>query len=331
MKAKKGANSWIMGRFGHGSAGFLIKLLVSLGAVTWVMWEMDWNAFLARLTQVNWFILIFSAGVFATMLLPVAFRWRAVMTTAGIPISASQSLRYYLIGVFFNNFFPTGRGGDLMRTVLAARDHHYAYAAVFSTVMVERLAGLLVALGFVLVAGKMIGDEVEKIGLLLPSLVFGALLLACSLLIFDPKVGAIFLKLTHQFHLNRLFKFLVPFFSVLESCRKHPSVFLSVTLFSILNQTLLIIAGLLVGLSIEGFGSPWYSYFLIIPLTFFVALLPSVGGYGVREAGFVVFFGWFDVSPESAFAYGLLHLLGYWALSLTGAFLFILRRSGAVL
>ena len=56
----------------------------------------------------------------------------------------------------------------------------------------------------------------------------------------------------------------------------------------------------------------------------------SLGGYGAREASFVIFFGCFDVGLESALAFGLLNLICYWTLTLIGAYLFIFRGGAPV-
>ena len=318
-------NAWKPGRSSRVSTGFLVKIIVSAGAVAWVVWGMDWSGFSAKLEQVNWFIILLSAGVFSSMLLPSAFRWRGVTAVCGIPISWSQSLRYYLIGAFFNNFFPTGRGGDVARIALAARDHGYPYAAVLGTVMVERLSGLLVAVGFVVTVGAFLSEPWNPMGFFVPSLILGGVLAGCAFLAIHQGVRRFFLGLTHRVPIKWLHKIIEDLFRVLDACRKHPVVFVSLIGFSILNQILLVLAGLFMGLSIKGFGAPWYSYFLVVPLNFVAVLLPSLGGYGVREAGFVIFFGWFGVSQESALAFGMLHLICYWTLSLTGAYLFISR------
>jgi len=215
----------------------------------------------------------------------------------------------------------------VVRIALAARDHGYPYAVVLGTVMVERLSGLLVAVGFGVAAGAFLSEPLNPMRLFVPSLVLGGLLAGCAFLAFSQGVRQFFLGLVHRVPVKWLHRIIADLFRVLDACREHPMVFVSLLGFSILNQILLVLAGLLMGLSIKGFGAPWYSYFLVVPLSFVAVLLPSLEGYGVREAGFVIFFGWFGVNPESALAYGMLNLICYWTLSLIGAYLFI-SRSG---
>ena len=110
-------NAWKVGRSRRVSTGFLVKIIVSGGAVAWVVWGMDWSGFSSKLQRVNWFIMVLSAGVFSSMLLPSAFRWRGVTAVCGIPISWSQSLRYYLIGGFFHAY------PDVAHTAISPRVH----------------------------------------------------------------------------------------------------------------------------------------------------------------------------------------------------------------
>ena len=92
---------------------------------------------------------------------------------------------------------------------------------------------------------------------------------------------------------------------------------------SALNQGIVIGTGFLIGYAIPGFGPVWLSYFVVIPLTFVAVLLPSVGGYGVREASYATFFGWFGISTDIAAVYSILLLTFIWVNALVGATLFI--------
>jgi glycosyltransferase 2 family protein len=71
-----------------------------------------------------------------------AWRWGVVMRWRGIQLSPTYLLFSYFIGMFFNNFLPSGMGGDAVRAYEAARDTGRGAESVTS-VIIERGSGML--------------------------------------------------------------------------------------------------------------------------------------------------------------------------------------------
>ena len=76
-----------------------------------------------------------------------------------------------------------------------------------------------------------------------------------------------------------------------------------------------------------GVDLPVVYFFIIYPMVILIALMPiSIGGLGVREAAFVVMFGWVGMTAEQAFATSILVYLATITAVLPGGWLFV--RSG---
>jgi glycosyltransferase 2 family protein len=71
-----------------------------------------------------------------------AWRWGIVMRWRGIHLSPGYLLISYFIGMFFNNFLPSGMGGDAVRAYEAARDTGRGAESV-TAVLIERGSGML--------------------------------------------------------------------------------------------------------------------------------------------------------------------------------------------
>lgn len=69
-----------------------------------------------------------------------AWRWRLLLSAAGIRAPFSTVVRQYFIGIFLNNFLPSTIGGDVAKVYLLGRDH--GYRAVTASVLLDRMLGL---------------------------------------------------------------------------------------------------------------------------------------------------------------------------------------------
>jgi glycosyltransferase 2 family protein len=302
----------------------VLKIAVSLGAIYWFSKNIDWHELGDTLLNVNWVILIIAFSVFALRLLPLGIRWVHISEVAGYPISSQASIHWYYVGGFFNVFLPTGRGGDVVRGLFASRQYHYPFGATMIIILLERLIGMLVSLCFLFAVTLIAINKVSQLKDPLISMVILIGILALSIYIcFHPVFRRIISRLFNRLKLNKLSDLSNQLFTVMDKCWKNPKEIFLISAFSCLNQILFIVSGYLVGLAIHGFGAPWYSYPIVIPLIFLSELLPSIGGYGVREAGFLIFFEWFGVNNDAAAVYGIIQLFFLWGSALIGAVLFV--------
>lgn len=274
------------------------------------------------------FRLILSLAVFSLWIFPCALRWRQIARACHYPVSLAETTNGYLIGAFFSNFLPTAKGGDVIRGLLLAKRRCFSVGGILATVFVERFIGLAVALLMVLFSSIMMlsfHSAFKAVFLSASALVFSLVLF---ILCFFHSVPRRFLsKALQKLPLPRFHAGMDNFNKVLDTCVKQPALIVSTTGFSLANQMILVASGVLIASSIPEFDAPWVSFPLVIPLNFIALLLPSIGGYGIREASFVIFFGWFGVSEEAAVLFGFFQLLFFWIFSIMGGFVFMKDRT----
>lgn len=307
--------------------GIFIKALLSGIALLWLIDAIDWSLLAKKVVVVDWLMAGVSFAIFSLWIFPCSLRWRQIANACGYSISINESIRSYLTGAFFSSFLPTGKGGDIVRGVLLARDRHFALTGILSTILVERVIGLLTALSLVLCV-----LTIQRYSFL-TEIRFSILLLCVTawiMIVFlaSPSGRKLLHKLFQKLPINGLKTRVEDFIKVIDICFGKPLLIASAIGFSFLNQLVLISSGILTALAIPGFDVPWTSFFLIIPLNFIAVLLPSIGGYGVREATFIIFFGWLGVSREMAGLFAIIQLLFFWFFSFAGACCFVFRKSG---
>ncbi len=123
--------------------GSLLRIGISLLLLALVLrqggWQQTWQSL--RQAQLSY---LGVALVLALISIVVrAYRWQILLNALGMRISLLRLTALYFIGTFFNNFLPTGVGGDVVRVYELAQESKRPAAAV-GTGLVDRAAGLLV-------------------------------------------------------------------------------------------------------------------------------------------------------------------------------------------
>jgi uncharacterized membrane protein YbhN (UPF0104 family) len=311
-----------------GKAGLFVKIFISAGAIFWLLLSVEWDLLFQKISGINWLVLFLSFILYSVWIIPCSMRWRQIAASCGFVFSLKESARGYLIGAFFSAFLPTAKGGDLVRGVFMARDHGFPSGGLLATIIVERFIGLTMALLLVLFTSLIMASRYAVLNhIIVSASVLAFFLLAAVLVFFNCHFQKLLLRFIDMLPFTRIKNGSHDIFKVLDVCSKDPKLILSAMGFSLLNQLVLISAGYIMAKAIPGFNGPWISFGLVIPLNFIAVLLPSIGGYGIREAGFIIFFGWFGISGETAGLFGLLQLLFMWIFSLAGGICFIMRKS----
>lgn len=100
-----------------------------------------------------------------------ATRWWRLLGVAGCETSFSSSLRLTYVGLFFNLVVPGLTGGDLMRGVLAVREHPGKRADALMSVVVDRMIGVLtliaMAAAVIFATGERLNDLRLPVSLIL--------------------------------------------------------------------------------------------------------------------------------------------------------------------
>ncbi len=241
------------------------------------------------------------------------FRWRFLLP-AGIGIRKLFSL--YMIGAFFNNFMPGVIGGDAVKG-------YYLYQATgkgglsLASIFMDRYIGFVGLLAICTAAFPfgfkyMQGSRVEW---LLPLVVLS--FIVASLLIFGLRLG------------KRL-RTLSEFYNYFHAYRNQKEVIGKAFLLSVLIQVSAVVAVYLLSLGI-GQHVPILACLIFLPLIVLFTTIPlSISGLGIRESGFVLFFGLVGIKPEAATAISLAWFIATSIGSLIGLFEYIKYKKESI-
>ena len=206
----------------------------------------------------------------------MVFRWAILIDRfSKIKPKISTLYQYYLIGSFFNIFFPGAIGGDVMRIHYSHKKYHLGIKKATAIVFFERIAGLIgltLIFSFSIFFNEIIANKIdidkEYILLIIPivlmiSIIFKKISSKKGYIISFGTISVILiLSMLGQFADILIAYILCNYFD------------LSITLGNLLT---------------------------IMPLVYIVTVLPiSIGGIGVREGAFVGLLSLYNVSASTA-------------------------------
>lgn len=232
-------------------------------------------------------------------------RWLMLLRAAGIHIPVKRLIISFSGGAFFSIFLPSTIGGDLIRTADLA-GYTKKTKEVIATVFLDRLSGYIGLVIVVIIA------LIFKSGLVMDRVVVSSVITITAILIFTvfvlfnvsifnmvskflstPKAGKIkemIRGLHYEIHLFRNRKKLV----------------LCNILLSLLVQFIGPVSAYFIALSL-GVRINFIYFLIFLPIIGAVTLLPiAIGGLGLRESLFVVYFAKAQVAKQLAIAMSLL-------------------------
>ncbi len=253
---------------------------------------------------------LFLAAVFSLISVVVLTgRWKIV--TLNNRFSFLFLLRLTFIGMFFNNFLPTGSGGDIVKGYYLLKGRERKLDLSISILM-DRLVGTLsiLTMGFI---ALLFSPQLPKIVVYLITGIYISVLFFLLLSAW-PGLGKILGKILFFHAWGKPAESVRRFYYGLHNYLQNPLPLLQALLVSFGGQMLIISANYLIALSLKA-PVPLSSFFTSIPLIWAFAAIPSLGGLGVRETGYLFFFQG-QMGRENAFALALI-ILGFSLLNST--------------
>jgi glycosyltransferase 2 family protein len=290
-----------------------VRAAVTLGLLGLIATRIDWAQFADRLEHGHWGLFAAAVAVIAVAIVVAGLRWLLFLRAARVSAGAFRAVRAYEIGMFANNFLPTGFGGDVARGWIVGRPTGSVPRAV-GTVVVDRLTalGCLVALGWLTVAvqPRTVPDSL----LALFAIVTVAGGIATAILVVSVRLlGAAGSREPRWGWLRG-----EAWDAVRLSVRK-PSVMSSTTAVGMVYQSGIVFATWLLARAIDVDLS--FSVLAVVtPLVLIATLVPvSIGGFGLREATYAALLSKVGVSAADATLLSLLNVAALALATLPGA------------
>lgn len=292
----------------------ILKIGISAVLLYLALQGVNFAAIQSRLSQIN-LIWIAVALLAAFVQLAIAgLRWREIALRCGADLSVRTTLRFMMVGAFFNQTLPSTIGGDGVRLWLLRRSGASWQASTYS-VLVDRAIGLIVLALIVVISLPwslaLIQNEHARMGLLTLNV---AAMAGCIVFLLFGRLAWPWLQ--NFWPTRHLHGCAVVANRVLLDRRAG----FTVLLLSLVNHLLTIVIAACVAIAISAPVS-FFQMALLIPPIGLITLVPiSIAGWGVREQ-----------AMQAAFRYaGLSTADGVTISILSGAIMFLLGAIGGL-
>lgn len=315
-------NNWTK-RIGLGG-----KIALTGGLLYLLVFQLNLQEGLALLHQIHPLLLLAIIVLHSLAFLCGSLRWWLLLHYLEPKCSYGEIFPAYYIGLFANNFLPTGFGGDVVRTAyLSVRGYQINY--LLSSTLIDRVLGLLILLLTGLLA-ILLQDTLplQKSDLLLLGSVTALAILFCGGWWFFSSTLLTWLHIRQKTsRYDRLYRILIDLFSTLHFYHQAPRLLLNGMLLSLLLQILVISVYILIGYSLD-LELSLTTYFIIIPIVMLATNVPvSLGGLGLREGVLVALMVGVGVGYEKSVLLSLLYLFVLWSATLPGGLIFLKNKT----
>ncbi len=298
----------------------LLKVIVSLGLITFLINQVDFKAIVNILKNVDITMIIYAMILLTIQVFIATTRWQFVLKCQKIMLDYKNTLQILWSGLFFNQAMPSSVGGDVIRGYYLKKQGMTLGRATLGVLM-DRLFGM-VGLVLLVVASlpllfELINDSIARSGVLFIAL---GISLALLFIFFTDKLPGNFSHL----------RVIRGFYSLSQDGRhciaeryNGPIILVISILIHLISVIAVMIMAAGLGINVE-----WSGFLLIIPLVTLMMVVPiSIAGWGVREGVMVVGFGYLGVAPEAALALSILYGLLMLVVALPGGVVWALKRN----
>ena len=292
--------------------------LVLFGAVALAV---NWSAAVDALSGGRWGWFAASVGALFAALLLAGFRWHLFVASEGVEHPALRAVTAYLAGIFSNTFLPTSIGGDAARTILVGRSGR-RLVRTFTSVVAARITGQLCSLG---VAWAALAADPSSV----PESLIAALAVATVAALGFVVVLVVLLRrrgTAPRWLPARLRAWSGDAVGVVRGYGADRALLVATFALGLVYQALTVTAVWLLAKTLQ-LEIAFSLLAVTVPLVVLITLIPvSIGGFGLREGGFVVLLGEAGLDATSATLLSLLSVAAVGVASLPGALALLFPR-----
>ncbi|MCG2713797.1 MAG: flippase-like domain-containing protein [Candidatus Omnitrophica bacterium] len=253
----------------------------------------------------NKLLLIIGFVIFFLSYILGFLRWRMLLKAASICIPLKKLISSFSGGVFFNVFLPSTIGGDIVRSADLA-EHTQKAKTVIATVFLDRLSGYIGLVVIISIAILLKKDLVHDNVVFSSVIVILALLVIVLLVLFNNRIYSVITKFLSTPGAGKIKETIKDLHQEIHIFRNHKKVIIYNLALSILIQVIQPLSIYFIACSL-GLKVNFIYFLIFLPIIGAITLIPiSIGGLGLREGLFVVYFAKVGVIKQLALAMSFL-------------------------
>jgi uncharacterized protein (TIRG00374 family) len=303
----------------------IIRVLISLGLIGYLIYISDVPEIFALMGSMKPVGIIVAFLTFLLSMVFLALRWHLLNTSYGINTPFIKLFKFYLIGLFFNNFLPTSIGGDLARAYYLARESQQKSASI-GTVFLERVIGLLATLSLAFISLFWVMRYFHSRRIVYITLFIIIFISLFMMSIMSRRIYRRFNALLSFITFYNIGDRIIKVLDTLHYYRDKKKVLLGTYVYSLVAQFFLIVMNYVLARALELNNISFGYLILVVPITFVIGLLPSINGIGVRDTGYILLLSRLGLQPSQILSLSFSVTIIPIVVSLVGGVYFLVYR-----
>jgi hypothetical protein len=301
---------------------FVLKLLVSVGIILFLFQRIDLKYLTAKLLSMQWSYLIVCLSLFFLGEILHALRWKILLKCKKIEVSTVKLLYFNFVGLFFNLFFPTAIGGDVIR-IYQMSTHSQNTSEAVASVLLDRGVGFFTLLCVAPIMVIFSTKQMETFAFFSPIILLSFTAMAAIFIFFRLKEP---MQKWPSANKNKFYKRIMHYYDVLDAYRSHKKIILLAMVISLGMIFLGIFITYLISHGL-GLDIPLAYFNIFVPIIFLITMIPiSIHGLGLREGAFVFFFAKAGLSVPEALSISLISYVLTLIFGMIGGMGYIVHR-----
>jgi uncharacterized protein (TIRG00374 family) len=302
----------------------VLPCFLSLSLLAWLFITIDYKDMWQAIKGSDMRYMSAAGIIFFLINFLIIWRWQILMKAVGLNAKRMTSTRWYFIGLFWNLAPITTLGSDWIKGVGISKETGGNKPKVFASIVLDRLSGFagiaILAAGAFLFGRDIIANKLVILAIATMSIVSGAIVVvlfshrifsfACKAFGAWPKVKESLMRLHYNIVLLKG-----------KQMQGWEAIIIS-----IVAQVILAIEFYLTSKGLHQNISLVY-FIIFSPIVCVVTSLPSIGGLGFREIGWVSLLSLVHVSKEMAGGLSLINSAFNIMVGLLGGLLYVTALS----
>ena len=303
---------------------FIGRFALSAGLLAWVFSFINWRDTITVLRNADVGLLLGAAFLHFLIQVAILLRWYLFMRALSLDAPIGLTCRYFFIGLFCNLFLPTSIGGDLVKAIGLSRGVGQK-PKVFASVVLDRLsgfAGLVIVAALAYAAGSSLIDAPS---VLIPVAALTVLSFVVGGMLFNQGIYHFFGRFVARF--PKLQQGILEMHQDVMLMRGKKRTGFGCIAFSCLIQVLGAGMFFLIARALHQ-DVPLLPFLIFSPLVSAATFLPSIGGLGVREIGWVYLLAKIGVGQGTALGLSLISFFFVIVTGLIGGVIYVTTVPG---
>ncbi|WP_434672494.1 lysylphosphatidylglycerol synthase transmembrane domain-containing protein [Pseudomonas sp. R1-15] len=276
---------------------FFIALLISLFLIK--TFNLDLAALTGEIKASHYLALAVAIPLTLSSFFSVS-RWQVFLRLNSINETLTSLWKISLTSQFQGLIFPSSQGGDAFRMFHIERRHPDKRGKAGSTVIIERMIGLLVLCILTLSALPFLPASGNYVLLTTIVGIITSLAVGVQLLLTSKKIHALYSNLiTKNSVIASVMRYIEKLHASTASFPYRKALSSSLPYIFCYQISLIMVVYLV--FRAFGYDIPFAQHFALYPVIAILTMVPiTIGGFGVREGFFVYFYGLLDVPANIA-------------------------------